>query len=111
MRKALYSAATLGVFFCGLALGSLGLTLVKAQPEGKKSGPPRDAIAEAQVQLPPSGDRPEQKKTAHDRSGVFAPANAPRSSRALRDQPEMGEFTGFDFARDPLNAKRPLQSF
>ena len=31
MRKGICSAATLGVFLCGLSLGSLGLALVKAQ--------------------------------------------------------------------------------
>jgi hypothetical protein len=56
-------------------------------------------------------DRPEQKKSKHDRSDVFAPDNAPPSSRALRNQPEKGKQLGFDFARDPLNAMRPMQTF
>jgi cytochrome c peroxidase len=48
--------------------------------------------------------------TRHDRSNVFSPAHALPSSTALADQPEEGKIIGFDFARDPLDAKRPMQT-
>jgi cytochrome c peroxidase len=41
---------------------------------------------------------------------VFNSASAPRSSTALEQQPQKGEVQGFDFYRDPLDAKRPGQS-
>ena len=53
--------------------------------------------------------RPEQRQTEHDRSTLFS-APAP-SSPVLDQQPDKGRETGFDFARDPLNAKRPMQTF
>jgi cytochrome c peroxidase len=51
--------------------------------------------------------RPEQRKNEHDQS--IDPKTAPASSQALKDQPDQGEARGFDFSRDPLNAKRPMQ--
>ena len=30
---------------------------------------------------------------------------------ALKDQPQQGRITGFDFYRDPLDAKKPFQTF
>jgi cytochrome c peroxidase len=53
------------------------------------------------------GNRPELKLTKQDDPERFKPANSPKSSIALDDQPEQGEIRGFDFARDPLNAKEP----
>ncbi|MEX2561247.1 MAG: hypothetical protein WD403_15095, partial [Pirellulales bacterium] len=72
---------------------------------------PVDAIQEAQVPRAPAVKRPEQEKTEHDRSDRFAASNAPNSSPALEEQPEKGQILGFDFFRDPLNAKHPLQTF
>jgi cytochrome c peroxidase len=74
------------------------------------AAPPFDATTDAQSPRSPSGGRPEQKKTSHDLSTVFAAASAPASSPAFRDQPDLGEMKGFDFARDLLNAKFPMQS-
>ena len=73
--------------------------------------PPHDAIADAQTPRDPPATRPEQKLSEHDRAKVFQPSNAPPSSRALEDQPEKGQIQGFDFVRDPLDAKRPMQTF
>jgi len=42
---------------------------------------------------------------------VFAATNAPASSPVLKSQPESGEIRGFEFYRDPLNAKKPMQTF
>ncbi len=55
--------------------------------------------------------RPEQKQTKHDRSDIFDAPNAAPSSTVLDDQPEKGRMNGFDFARDPLGAKKPMQTF
>jgi cytochrome c peroxidase len=69
-----------------------------------------DAVEEAQTARRPPGNRPEQKKTDHDRADAFAAPKAPPSSGALPSQPDGGQVTGFDFRRDPLNAKRPMQT-
>jgi cytochrome c peroxidase len=53
--------------------------------------------------------RPEQQKTAHDQSDIFSATKAPPSSPVFENQPDQGKMLGFDFARDPLNAKRPMQ--
>jgi cytochrome c peroxidase len=70
-----------------------------------------DAIVEAQTSREVPVSRPEQRKTDHDRSDIFKSTNAKPSSPALNNQPEQGKINGFDFARDPLNAKRPMQTF
>ena len=57
--------------------------------------PPRDVAAEAATRK----DAP-----------VFEPAKAPPSSKALDTQPEKGRFLSFDFSRDPLGAKKPMQT-
>jgi len=71
--------------------------------------PPADAVQEAQTSRDLPRSRPEQQQTDHDRSGLFS-APAP-SSPVLDQQPDKGRETGFLFARDPHNAKRPLQTF
>ena len=71
---------------------------------------PPDAVAEAQAPRETPVTRPEQQKTDHDR-GRFSADDAPPSSAALKDQPDEGKVKGFDFSRDPLNAKKPMQTF
>jgi hypothetical protein len=71
--------------------------------------PPADAVQEAQTPRETLVSRPEQSKTELDRSGLFS-APAP-STPALEQQPDKGRKTRFVFARDPHNAKRPLQTF
>lgn len=70
---------------------------------------PSDAIAEAQTPRPVPIVRPEQRKTAHDLSDIFSASKAPPSSSAFSAQPDQGQILGFDFYRDPLDAKRPMQ--
>src|SRR4026209_56385 len=85
----------------------------RGQP-GRGQTPPRqpaDAVHDAQTPRPAGATRPELRQTDHDRSGVFAPDAAPPSSTALPAQPDGGRALGFDFARDPLNAKKPMQTF
>lgn len=84
--------------FCAAALA-----LASAQT------PQRDAVAQAQQPSPVKATRPEQQKNAHDNSDVFDPAKAPASSPVFQSQPKQGKVSGFDFARDPLNADRPGQ--
>ncbi len=98
----------------GALIGLLSLCLSSAvwaqSAPPKRTTPPRDAIAEAQKVQPVPETRPEQKKTEHDRSELFDPTKAQPSSAALAQQPDQGKMLGFDFQRDPLGAKRPMQS-
>ena len=100
---------------CAVALTG-GLALVFRTEAGEEKAPraekaPKDATAEAQTTREVAADRPEQKKSAHDRSDAFAATGAEPSSSALEDQPQKGQITGFDFYRDPLDAKKPMQTF
>ncbi len=95
-----------------LLAGGLAWVL-SADPRSRQDDsrtPPHDAVADAQTPRAVPADRPEQKKDEHDRSNRFDAANAAPSSPALEDQPEEGKLKGFDFARDPLDAKKPMQS-
>jgi cytochrome c peroxidase len=56
-------------------------------------------------------NRPEQQLTEHDRSPQFDPTKPAPITSALKDQPKEGRLTGFDFARDPLNADEPFTRF
>jgi cytochrome c peroxidase len=56
-------------------------------------------------------ERPEQKKTAHDLSDIFAQSKALPSSEALVNQTDQGQMLGFDFYRDPLGAMKPGTTF
>src|SRR5687768_7384516 len=67
-----------------------------------------DAVQEAQTPRQVARTRPEQQKTERDDPKRFAGTNAPSLSPAFKDQPEEGKIKGFDFARDPLNAKTPI---
>jgi cytochrome c peroxidase len=102
------------VFVIGFAVGSLGLFVFpqesKKNPDAKGAAPP-DAIANAQTPQEVPVERPEQKKTAHDRSDIFTPKRAQPSSEALVNQPEKGGMVGFDFYRDPLGAMKPGMTF
>src|SRR5947209_4611192 len=110
MRDGFRPVAGLGsaALLCGIAL-AVSSWATEGQRPGEQDRP-RDAIAEAQSVRDVPATRPEQKKTEHDRSKGFDPPNIPPSSKALEDQPEKGQIQGFDFARDPLDAKQPLQS-
>jgi cytochrome c peroxidase len=89
------------------------LAAVAQQPAPKTPPrtPPRPADAVEQAQTPNAVPvtRPEQMKNEHDRSGAFAATSAEPSSTVFADQPDKGAITGFDFYRDPLDAKRPMQ--
>jgi cytochrome c peroxidase len=97
-----------------VALLGSGLAWVASQEKEDKKPrekAPRDAVADAQTPREVPVERPEQKKTAHDLSDIFAPSKAVPSSEALADQPEHGGMNGFDFYRDPLGALKPGMTF
>jgi len=70
-----------------------------------------DAVQDAQSPVTVQAKRPEQKKTERDDPKKFAATNAMPISPKLKEQPEEGKISGFDFYRDPLNAKTPMQTF
>jgi cytochrome c peroxidase len=69
-----------------------------------------DPILEAQTPRKVEEKRPEQKLNQHDQSEVFKADAAPPTSEVLKTQPEEGMVKGFDFFRDPLNAKKPMHT-
>ena len=94
----------------GLFVMSLGLAVSEAQEERQaREKRPNDAVAEAQTSREVPIERPEQKKTEHDRADLFDAPKARPSSPVFEDQPKEGRITGFDFYRDPLNADKPNQ--
>jgi cytochrome c peroxidase len=110
MRSPTRLAAGFGVLLTGFALGTLASGLVgqTAQP---KTAPPRDAVADAETQHNVPVTRPEQHPTDHDKAVDEARKRPAPLNPALKQQPQMGQLSGFDFARDPLNAQRPFQTF
>jgi cytochrome c peroxidase len=74
-------------------------------PTGVGAAAPFDAVAQAQA--PARGVAP----SPPDASKALDAGSAPPSSEAFADQPDGGKATGFDFARDPLNAKKPMETF
>lgn len=69
----------------------------------------QDAISQAQIPREVPIERIEQRKTQHDLSNLFASTQAVPSAVGLLNQPDQGKVLGFDFFRDPLNAKRLQQ--
>jgi cytochrome c peroxidase len=72
----------------------------RAQPSG-------DAVQEAQTPRPATGNRPEQRKSEHDRADIYSFSHAQTSSTGLAAQPDQGKIPGFDFYRDGVGAMRP----
>ncbi len=108
-KRGLFTGASLALVAGGIlaVTRSAGAQDPKAPPAGGSG----DAIADAQTPKQVPVERPEQKKTAHDLSDVFAASKAEPSSEALVDQPDRGSALGFDFYRDPLGAMRPGTTF
>ena len=89
-------------------LSSFMLTWAWAQGE-KPTRLPHDAVAAAQTPRAIPIERPEQRKTNHDRLDIFDAPQAQPSSPVFEGQPKEGKISGFDFYRDPLNADEPNQ--
>jgi cytochrome c peroxidase len=68
-----------------------------------------DAVEDAQTPRAVAQRRPEQAKTDRDDPARFKPDKVQPSSEALKNQPDQGKVLGFDFFRDPLNAKKPME--
>jgi cytochrome c peroxidase len=106
----------LGLLGC-MVVGHLLHAQESAKPSQRKQAPTKeekvlpDAVEEAQTPRTVLAERPEQKKTAHDTDDKFLAGNAPPAASAVKDQPDEGKVLGFDFYRDPLNAKKPMQTF
>jgi cytochrome c peroxidase len=100
------------VMLCS-ALGLAGLSIrVNAQgvPARQAERPADAAAAAVEVrQVPP--ERPELRLTDHDRSDIFNWKKPAFLTPDLKQQPKQGRITGFDFARDPLNADKPFTTF
>lgn len=108
MRK---DAAMISSLFLAAAL-ILPATNSWTQPKGRSTSKPLpDAVQEAQTPRGVAKNRPEQQKDQHDNSDLFNAPKAQPSSTAFKNQPDEGKVLGFDFFRDPLNAKKPLTTF
>ena len=98
------------VSFALVGVVVLTLVLYAATGIGQQRTPTlSDAVQEAQTSRQVQVTRPEQQQTQHDRSDIFSATSAPSSSPVFETQPDQGKMLGFDFARDPLDAKRPMQ--
>ena len=99
-------------YFFFVLVSVIGLALVFHSTIGvTQQRAPRapDPVQEAQTPRQVPITRPEQQPTTHDQSDIFSATNAPPSSPVFETQPDQGKMLGFDFARDPLNAKQPMQ--
>lgn len=96
-------------------IGGIGMVvslwLTAQTPSPGKPAHTRDVIQEAQTPETPAKTRVEQKKTSHDADDRFSAAKAPPVAAPIADQPDQGQLAGFDFYRDPLNARKPMQTF
>src|SRR5436853_1668554 len=88
----------------------LVLAVVVRSQQAPQPGARPDAVQDAQIPRTVPVERPEQQKSPHDRSPLFLAPHAVPASNALAGQPEEGKVLGFDFYRDPLNAKQPMQT-
>ena len=87
-------------------LNALGLTTAQ-RPPASRPGVVPDAVQEAQTPRTVPDERPEQGKSAHDRSNVFQASQGLPASQALPHQPDQGKILGFDFFRDPSTPSGP----
>ena len=85
----------------------IGIWIGSGSGQGAAPKPPTDAVQQAQTPQAVPSVRPEQQKTPHDQQD---PGKTAPSAAASETQPDQGQGLGFDFSRDPLNAKRPMQT-
>jgi cytochrome c peroxidase len=105
----LFTRVNLALFVAAAVLvlrGAMGQDRNAAPPK-----PPRDAIVEAQAHPEVPVERPEQKKSAHDLSDIFAPGKALPTTQAVTKQTDQGQFLGFDLFKDQVGAMKPGMTF
>ncbi len=111
---ALASSTAMAAIALSGAAYAQGRAPSQAQPQPQVQAPQNgcvDAVQEAQIARCAPMKRPEQVKTPHDvDAALFEAAHALNASTALPSQPDKGQVLGFDFYRDPLDAKQPGQS-
>ena len=99
------------VGMASVVLFLVGAAAVRSQQAPQRGARP-EAVQDAQLPRTVPIERPEQQKSTHDRAPLFLAPHAVPASQVLADQPDAGKVLGFDFARDPLNARsspcRPL---
>jgi cytochrome c peroxidase len=107
------SIRTIMAVFFGACLicGHVATSRGQEKSSSSKSKGTRDTVTDAQTPKDVPIERPEQKKTEHDRSEKFKPKNAPPTTKALSDQADGGQMLGFDFYIDPLGATKPGMTF
>src|SRR4029453_7209102 len=92
-----------------------GLVAVSAINGLGQGSPPTRQGTDAGQEAPMSKDvprtRPQPQQPSHDLSNIFDGQHAPPSSPVFEQQPDKGQGLGFDFSRDPFNAKKPMQTF
>jgi hypothetical protein len=93
-QRRLVMAGTLALWASGAALALCSAADDRQNPSPAQS--PLDAIADAQTPQQVPAERPEQKKTEHDLSDIFAPSKARPTTSALSNQTDGGQFLGFD---------------
>lgn len=114
MRKHRAAVPGIGIVCFGFLFGAGFLfSASAAEDAGRRLSDGRldDAVEDVQTPRRAAGTRPEQGLDAHDRSAVFVAPDAAHASSAFKNQPDQGKMLGFEFARDPLNAKAPMQTF
>ena len=87
-----------------------GLVVLVGPQSAWSQQPNSDAIAAAQTPQQVPEERPEQKKTDHDRSDIFA-ADRATCVRGPGQPARRGRMLGFDFYLDPLGAMKPGMTF
>jgi cytochrome c peroxidase len=110
-KRTLALASSAALLAGGFSMIAATVAAQQAPPTPRAATPPSDAVTEAQTPRKVPEERPEQAKTKHDLSEIFDATKARPSSPALAEQPDKGGNPGFDFYRDPLNSKRPMETF
>lgn len=105
-RKRLGRSIAFAVVFGTALAASQGWTEQRRAPQA-----PHDAVLDAQTPRAVPKTRPEQQQNDHDKSGLFDATKADPASTAFANQPDQGKVLGFEFYRDPLDAKRPMTTF
>jgi len=98
----------------GLIVTAVTLAAAANQPppeQRRETGRLPDAVQDAQTPRAANADRPELRQSDQDKSDKFTAPKAMPINPALNAQPQQGKVAGFEFYRDPLDAKRPMQTF